>query len=33
MYEIYYTNEFKRQLKLMIQRGKNAEIMNRLLKY
>ena len=28
MYEIYYTNEFKRQLKLMIKRGKNAEIMN-----
>jgi len=28
MYEIYYTNEFKRQLKLMLKRGKSAEIMN-----
>ena len=28
MFEIYYTNEFKKQLKLMIKRGKNADIMN-----
>jgi len=28
MYEIYYTNEFKKQLKLMLKRGKNAEAMN-----
>ena len=28
MYEIYYTNEFKRQLKLMLKRGKSAEAMN-----
>ncbi len=27
-YEIGYTNEFKRQLKLMIKRGKNADVMN-----
>ena len=28
MYEIYFTNEFKKQLRLMIKRGKNADIMN-----
>jgi len=28
MYEIYYTNEFKKQLKLMLKRGKKADIMN-----
>ena len=28
MYEIYYTNEFKNQLKLMIKRGENASVMN-----
>jgi len=28
MYDIYYTNEFKKQLKLMIKRGKSANIMN-----
>ena len=28
MYEIYYTNEFKKQLKLMMKRGKSAEVMN-----
>ena len=28
MYEIYYTNEFKKQLKLMMKRGKDAEVMN-----
>jgi len=28
MYEIYFTNEFKRQLKLMIKRGKSADVMN-----
>jgi mRNA interferase YafQ len=28
MYEIYFTNEFKKQLKLMMKRGKNADIMN-----
>ena len=29
MYEIYFTNEFKRQLKRMMKRGKNAEVMNK----
>jgi len=29
MYEIYYTNEFKRQLKLMLRRGKNADVMDK----
>jgi len=29
MYEIYYTNEFKKQLKLMLKRGKSAEVMNK----
>jgi len=28
MYEIYYTNEFKKQLKLMLKRGKSAKVMN-----
>jgi mRNA interferase YafQ len=28
MYEIFYTNEFKKQLKLMIKRGKDASVMN-----
>jgi len=28
MFEIFYTNEFKRQLRLMIKRGRNAEVMN-----
>ena len=28
MYDIFYTNEFKRQLKLMMRRGKNADVMN-----
>ncbi|MDR0295997.1 MAG: type II toxin-antitoxin system YafQ family toxin [Prevotellaceae bacterium] len=28
MYGIYYTNEFKKQLKLMLKRGKNAGVMN-----
>ena len=28
MYEICYTNEFKKQLKLMMKRGKNADVMN-----
>ena len=28
MYEIYYTNEFKKQLKLMLKRGKSAIVMN-----
>ena len=28
MYEIYYTNEFKSQLKLMMKRGKSDEVMN-----
>jgi len=29
MYEIYFTNEFKKQLKLMIKRGKSADVMNK----
>jgi mRNA interferase YafQ len=29
MYEVFYTNEFKKQLKLMIRRGKKAEIVNK----
>jgi mRNA interferase YafQ len=29
MFEIYYTNEFKRQLKRMIKRGKSANVMNK----
>jgi mRNA interferase YafQ len=29
MYEIYFTNEFKRQLKQMIKRGKSADVMNK----
>ena len=29
MYEIYFTNEFKKQLKRMIKRGKNADVMNK----
>ena len=29
MYEIYYTNEFKRQLKLIMKRGKSADVMNK----
>jgi mRNA interferase YafQ len=29
MYEIYYTNEFKKQLKLMIKRGKSSNVMNK----
>jgi len=29
MYEIFYTNEFKKQLKLMMKRGKNADVMNK----
>jgi mRNA interferase YafQ len=28
MYKIFYTNEFKKQLKLMMKRGKNADVMN-----
>jgi mRNA interferase YafQ len=28
MYEIYFTKEFKKQLKLMLKRGKSAEVMN-----
>ncbi|MCL2328818.1 MAG: type II toxin-antitoxin system YafQ family toxin [Bacteroidetes bacterium] len=28
MFEIDYTNEFKKQLKLMMKRGKSADIMN-----
>jgi mRNA interferase YafQ len=28
MYEISYTNEFKKQLKLMMKRGKDAGVMN-----
>ena len=28
MYEICYTNEFKKQLKLMMKRGKDADVMN-----
>jgi mRNA interferase YafQ len=28
MYEIYYTHEFKKQLKLMIKRGKSSDVMN-----
>jgi mRNA interferase YafQ len=28
MYEIYFTNEFKKQLKLMMKRGKSADVMN-----
>jgi mRNA-degrading endonuclease YafQ of YafQ-DinJ toxin-antitoxin module len=28
MFEIYFTNEFKKQLKLMMKRGKSADIMN-----
>jgi len=29
MYEIYFTNEFKKQLKLMLKRGKSAGVMNK----
>jgi len=29
MYEIYYTNEFKRQLRQMMKRGKSAVIINK----
>ncbi len=29
MYEIYFTNEFKKQLKLMIKRGKSADVINK----
>lgn len=29
MYEIYFTNEFKKQLKLMMKRGKSADVMNK----
>jgi len=29
MYEIYFTNEFKKQLNLMMKRGKSADIMNK----
>jgi len=29
MYEIYFTNEFKRQLKQMIRRGKSADVINK----
>ena len=29
MYEIYFTNEFKKQLSKMIKRGKNADVMNK----
>ena len=32
MYEISYTNEFKRQLRLMMKRGKSAEVMNNAIK-
>jgi len=28
MYEIYFTNEFKKQLKQMIKRGKSADVMD-----
>ena len=28
MYEIFYTNEFKKQLKLMIKRGRDSDVMN-----
>jgi len=28
MYEVFYTNEFKKQLKLMIKRGRDADVMN-----
>jgi mRNA-degrading endonuclease YafQ of YafQ-DinJ toxin-antitoxin module len=28
MYDIFYTNEFKKQLKLMLKRGKSAGVMN-----
>ena len=29
MYEIYFTNEFKKQLKKMMKRGKDADVMNK----
>ena len=32
MYEIYYTNEFKRQLRLMMKRKKDPEVINTAIK-
>jgi mRNA interferase YafQ len=29
MYEIYFTNEFKRQLRRMMKSGKSADVMNK----
>jgi mRNA interferase YafQ len=29
MFEIYYTNEFRKQLRLMMKRGKSADVMNK----